>query len=114
MEGDRNEADRILGEDWMMPGYRRYTRGVGEVIRSASSSTERRGEVGEDGAARWGAADKMSRAESYFASDDVGNTCATLAAFISQVTAQSGKSIPTTTAATLISDANEIRTTLNC
>ena len=84
-----------------------------EEASTAELLDERRAEVDEDGAARWGAADKMSRAESYFANDDVGNTCATLAAFISQVTAQSGKSIPTTTAATLISDANEIRTTLN-
>jgi hypothetical protein len=59
-------------------------------------------------------ADKVSRAEVYFANGDVGNTCEILGAFVLQVTAQTGKSIPTPTAAMLIADANGIRETLNC
>ena len=54
MEGDRNEPDQILGEDWMMPGYRRYT-GAWASHPQRELLTERRGEVGEDGEPRWSA-----------------------------------------------------------
>ena len=54
MEGDRNEADRILGEDWMMTGYRRFLE-AWEKHPQRELLDERKGETDETGAARWGA-----------------------------------------------------------
>ena len=48
MEGDRNEADRILGEDWMMTGYRRFLE-AWEKHPQRELLDERKGEVDEDG-----------------------------------------------------------------
>ena len=54
MNENRNEADRILGEDWMMPGYRRFPE-AWEKHPQRELLDERKGEVGETGASRWGA-----------------------------------------------------------
>ena len=46
MNDDRSEADRILSEDWMMPGYRRYVEAWGKHPQRELLA-ERRGEVGQ-------------------------------------------------------------------
>ena len=56
----------------------------------------------------------MKDAQAALAINDVPATCSILSAFISEVKAQSGKKIPATTAATLISDAVRIKTVLAC
>lgn len=48
MNADRNEADRILGEDWMMPGYRWFLE-AWEKHPWRELLDERKGEVDEDG-----------------------------------------------------------------
>ena len=48
MNDDRSEADRILSEDWMMPGYRRYVEAWGKHPQRELLA-ERRGEVGQTG-----------------------------------------------------------------
>ena len=53
MEGDRNEPDQILGEDWMMPGYRRYTGAWEASAARAPHRAEGRGRRGRR--ARWSA-----------------------------------------------------------
>jgi hypothetical protein len=58
--------------------------------------------------------DKVKQGQNYLAANDVADTCATLTAFINQVKAQTGKSIPTGTANTLISQATQIKTLLGC
>ena len=50
MNDDRNEADRILGEDWMMPGYRRFLE-AWEKHPQRELLDERKGEDGRDGSA---------------------------------------------------------------
>lgn len=47
---DRNDADRSLGEDWMMPGYRRFLEAWDTHPRRALRD-ERKREVGDDGKA---------------------------------------------------------------
>ena len=49
MNDDRNEADRILGENWMMPGYRWFLE-AWEKHPWHELLDERKGEVDEDGA----------------------------------------------------------------
>jgi FIMAH domain len=58
--------------------------------------------------------DKLKQAQNYLAANDVADTCATLTAFINQLEAQTGKSIPAVTANTLISQATHIETLLGC
>jgi hypothetical protein len=58
--------------------------------------------------------DKVGRAQAELASGANSDACGTLAAFIHQVSAQTGKSIPSAQADTLIADANQIRTVLGC
>ena len=48
MDNDRNEADRILGEDWMMPGYRRFLEAWAKHPQRELLD-ERKGEIGRDG-----------------------------------------------------------------
>jgi hypothetical protein len=59
-------------------------------------------------------ADKINRATTYLNKNDIADTCSTLNAFINQVKAQTGKSIPAPEAATLIADARQIKTLLGC
>jgi hypothetical protein len=60
-------------------------------------------------------ADKVKNAQAALAKNNVRGTCSILAAFISQVRAQAGKSIPMPTPASgLIADATRIRTVLGC
>jgi hypothetical protein len=59
-------------------------------------------------------ADKVSAGQADLASDDVAGTCSLLRAFINEVKAQTGKSIPTDRATSLIVDATQIRVLLGC
>jgi len=58
--------------------------------------------------------EKVGRAQDAAAAKDIPEACAILNAFISQVTALSGKNIGTETATTLITDATRIRAVLGC
>jgi hypothetical protein len=58
--------------------------------------------------------DKVSQAQTQLANNHVAGTCTTLTAFMNEVNAQSGKKIPSATADTLISDAQQIKTALGC
>ncbi len=49
---DRNEADRILGEDWMDPGYRRYAEAWVKHPQRELLDTHKR-DVHEDGMPKW-------------------------------------------------------------
>ena len=57
---------------------------------------------------------KLQDAGSALAANDTGGACSILRAFLNQVAAQSGKSIPTATAASLTADATRIRSLLGC
>jgi hypothetical protein len=57
-------------------------------------------------------ADKVSQAQSDLAAGDVTDASSTLGAFINEVTAQSGKSIPAGQASALIADARRIQAVL--
>jgi HYR domain len=59
-------------------------------------------------------ADKVSQAQTYLTANDVADACATLSGFIKEVTAQSGITIMTSQAATLIATAQRIETVLGC
>jgi hypothetical protein len=59
-------------------------------------------------------ADKVGLMQSYLTSGDVTDTCTTLAAFVREVTAQSGKKIPADHAAELTALAQQIRVVLAC
>jgi len=59
-------------------------------------------------------ADKVALAQSYLAAGDVPDTCGTLGAFVQEVQAQTGHSVPPTTASTLITDAQRIEAVLSC
>jgi hypothetical protein len=59
-------------------------------------------------------ADKVVQAQSYVAAGDVSDACSKLAAFINEVTAQTGKTIPPAQAAMLTASANRIRNVLDC
>jgi hypothetical protein len=58
--------------------------------------------------------DKVTQAQASLAARNISGTCGTLSAFIHQVTAQSGKSIPKATATALITDAQRIQAVLAC
>jgi hypothetical protein len=58
--------------------------------------------------------DKVAQALAYLNSGDVSDTCSTLTAFINELRAQSGKTIPQVQAATLIASAQQIKTLLGC
>jgi streptogramin lyase len=59
-------------------------------------------------------ADKVSQARTYLTANDVPDACATLSGFIKEVTAQSGITIMTSQAATLIATAQRIEAVLGC
>jgi hypothetical protein len=59
-------------------------------------------------------ADKVRDTQTHFANSDLPETCSTLAAFINEVKAQSGKTIPAAIAHQLIAAATQIRTLLGC
>lgn len=59
-------------------------------------------------------ADKVASVQSYLAAGDTSDTCGTLRAFINQVKAQTGKSIPAATATTLIATAQRIEAVIPC
>jgi hypothetical protein len=57
---------------------------------------------------------KVSAAQSSLAAGDVTSTCGILAAFVNEVSAQSGQLIPTETATALVGDASQIEAVLDC
>lgn len=57
---------------------------------------------------------KAQAAQSDLAAGDISGACSTLAAFINEVHAQSGKTIPASEAAQLIADATQIATVIGC
>jgi hypothetical protein len=59
-------------------------------------------------------ADKVTLVRGYLAASDLVDGCSTLTAFIKQVSAQSGKSIPPVQAATLIAAAERIKAVVAC
>jgi hypothetical protein len=59
-------------------------------------------------------ADKVAAAQAYLAAGDISDACGTMNAFINEVKAQSGKSIPPATASSLITAAQQIRAVLGC
>jgi hypothetical protein len=59
-------------------------------------------------------ADKIAQAIAYLNKNDITDTCSTLSAFINQVKAQTGKTIPASEAATMSADALQIKTLLGC
>jgi Tol biopolymer transport system component len=59
-------------------------------------------------------ADKVTAAQSYLAVGDRADACAILTAFVHEVSAQSGKSIPPHQAAALIATARRIKAVLAC
>jgi outer membrane protein assembly factor BamB len=59
-------------------------------------------------------ADKVQAAEDDLAAGHITATCGTLSAFVNEVDAQSGKSIPSTKAAALIASAQRIQNVLAC
>jgi YVTN family beta-propeller protein len=58
--------------------------------------------------------DKVQQAQSDLAAGDTAGTCGVLGAFIHEVQAQTGKSIPAAVAADLIADAQQIQAVLSC
>ena len=59
-------------------------------------------------------ADKVTQAQASLRANDVAGACSTLNALNNQLTALSGKSVPTGVATSLISDATRIRNVLGC
>jgi len=59
-------------------------------------------------------ADMVAQARSYLASGHVADACGTLGAFVNEVKAQSGITIPSVTARKLIADAQRIQAVLAC
>ncbi len=59
-------------------------------------------------------ADKVASVQFYLAWGDVGDACGTLTAFIHEVDGQSAKSVPASTATTLISTAQRIQAVIGC
>jgi hypothetical protein len=57
---------------------------------------------------------KVSAAQSSLAAGDTAATCGILAAFVSEVSAQSGQLIPTQTASALVAEASQIEAVLAC
>ena len=57
---------------------------------------------------------KARAAAAYYSSGDVTETCAVLSAFIAEVGAQTGKTLPTTLATALIAEARAIRSAIGC
>jgi N-acetylneuraminic acid mutarotase/surface antigen len=55
---------------------------------------------------------KIAQAQSYLTADDITDASATLSAFINEVSAQAGKSIPVHQASQLIADARRIQATM--
>ncbi len=59
-------------------------------------------------------ANKVSTAQSRLAAGDTAGACSALTGFVNEVTAQSGKKIPTATADQLLADASRIRAVIGC
>jgi hypothetical protein len=59
-------------------------------------------------------ADKVAAAQAYLAAGDKTDACGTLNAFINEVRAQSGKSIPPSTASSLIASARQVEAVIGC
>jgi hypothetical protein len=59
-------------------------------------------------------ADKIALVQGQIGTGQVAKACSTLVAFINEVSAQSGKTIPTGQATTFIADALRIRSVLGC
>jgi uncharacterized delta-60 repeat protein len=58
--------------------------------------------------------DKVRQVQSYVAANDLSDACSTLIAFINEVRAESGKTIPFSQAATLTASAQRIMAVLGC
>jgi HYR domain/WD40-like Beta Propeller Repeat len=59
-------------------------------------------------------ADKITLVQSDLVANDLADACSTLTALINEVSAQSGKTIPSSQAATLIASVQQIRALLGC
>jgi hypothetical protein len=59
-------------------------------------------------------ADKVTQIQTYFDAGDTADACGTLAAFINEVNAQTGKQITTAQAASFIAQAQTIEGALGC
>jgi hypothetical protein len=59
-------------------------------------------------------ADKVTQIRGYVAANDNSHGCSSLGAFMNQVQAQMGKNLTTAQAASLLNQARDIKTTLNC
>jgi len=59
-------------------------------------------------------ADKVTRAQTDLTNNDLPDTCSTLAAFVNELNAQSGKTIPSEQATALVASAQQIEKTLGC
>jgi hypothetical protein len=59
-------------------------------------------------------ADKVASVQSDLAANDNSDACGTLNAFINEVNAQTGTTIPTTTAGPLIAAAQQIEAVIPC
>jgi hypothetical protein len=59
-------------------------------------------------------ANKVAQATAYLTANDIPDACLTMRSFIKEVTAQTGKKIAPTLAASLINDAQDIRSALGC
>ena len=58
--------------------------------------------------------DKLRQAQAFVAAGNVSDACQTLGALIHETSAQSGKGVPVTQAATLVADVGRIRKVLGC
>jgi hypothetical protein len=59
-------------------------------------------------------ADKIRQVQAYAAANDLPDACSTLTAFVKEATAQSGKTLSSDQATTLITNAQRIKTVLGC
>ena len=59
-------------------------------------------------------ANKVTQAQTYLGANDLADACSTLTAFINEVRAQSGKTIPSSQATTLVASAQQIKAVTAC
>ena len=96
-----------FGETGFDVHFRTYVTGTADLLADLGDAVEG---VGPGTSLR----DKMTDAQSALASNEAGETCQILRSFINEVKAQSGKSITSDSAASLINDPNRIRIILAC
>ena len=103
----------VTGATWFAIGFgydvhfRTYVAGPRELLVAIAEAVE---QVGPGTSL----ADKLNDALVALDSDDGAGACSILRAFVHEVSAQDGKSIPSDTATSLISSATQIEALLNC